>query len=72
MSYEHMDLRGEARRGAFKFMYETPVSGKTSIRVSLPLVDLNATDLSGGFELGDVSIRLTHLFTVSPKYSVVL
>lgn len=71
-SYEHMDLGHDVSRGTLKAMLELPVSSKTSLRFSLPAVGIDAPGLKDDFDLGDVSLRVTHLLDVTPARGIVL
>lgn len=71
-SYEHMDLSNDASRGTFKLMYETPMSQKTSLRLTLPAVAIDAPGVDSGMELGDVALRVTHLLSVTRDRGIVL
>lgn len=71
-SYEHMDLGHDATRGTFKTMYETPIGDKTAIRLTLPVVRMDATGLRDDADFGDASLRLTHLLDVNRERGIVL
>ena len=71
-SYEHMELRKGASRDLVKLMYETPVSAKTSLRFAIPFAAYDAAGLDGSLALGDVSLRATHLLSVTRKRGVVV
>ncbi len=70
--YEHLDLRGGASRDTVKLMYETPISPKTSLRFAMPFAAFDAPGLDDSLGLGDISLRVTHLLSVTPDHGVVL
>ncbi|QRZ12868.1 hypothetical protein JWJ88_09725 [Paracoccus methylovorus] len=71
-SYEHMDLSSDASRGTFKLMYEAPISPKTSLRLTLPVVGFDAPGIESGSDVGDIALRATHLLSVTRERGIVL
>lgn len=71
-TYEHMDLGNDATRGTLKAIYETPISDKTSLRFTLPVVGYDAPGLSDDMDLGDISLRVTYLLDINRQRGLVL
>lgn len=71
-TYEHMDLGNDATRGTLKAIYEAPVSEKTSLRFTLPVVGFDAPGGNDDMDLGDLSLRVTHLLALDRQRGIVL
>lgn len=68
-SYESLDLKGEGSRGSFEMLYEQPLAGRTALRLTVPVVGFDGVPgVDSTYALGDVSLRLTHIAAVTPKY----
>ena len=69
---EHLGLRGGFAQDTLKCYYATPVAlgERTSLRLQLPLA---RNDVAGkhGFGLGDLSLKLTKVYTVTKAYGIV-
>jgi hypothetical protein len=70
---EHLDLKGGFSADTLKFIYVVPFGQKKdfNFRVQLPMV---RTDVLGqsGFRLGDVSLKVNHVLTVTREYGIVV
>lgn len=71
-SYEHMDLGRDATRGTLKLAYEQPMADATSVRLTVPVVGVDAPGLKNDAALGDISLRVTHLMDVNRERGIVL
>lgn len=71
ISYEHLDLGNDISRGTLKLILETPISRSTSIRLTTPFQRFNAGPYAHDMALGDMSVRLTQLFSLNRKGGIV-
>jgi len=71
VQWEHVDLKGGFSADTLKFVYAMPVGDKSLVRLQVPMV---RTDVLGrsGFKLGDVGVKLNHLYALTREYGVVL
>ncbi len=71
ISYEHLELGDDMTRGTLKLILETPISRGTSIRLTAPFQQFNVGPNAHDMALGDVSVRLTQLFSLNRKGGIV-
>lgn len=71
-SYEFMDVGQEISRRTAKLMFENPITDKTSLRVTVPVVGFNTPGPNAHAALGDIALRATHLLSVTRERGIVL
>ena len=71
ISYEHLDLGNDISRGTLKLILETPISRSTSIRLTTPFQRFNTGPYANDMALGDMSVRLTQLFSLNRRGGIV-
>ena len=72
LSFEHMDLGGGLHTDTMFGSYTLTFNGgRTSLRFRVPVVSNNFTTNSD-FGLGDVSLRITHVSTLTRTHGIVL
>jgi hypothetical protein len=73
LQLEHVDLKGGVSADTLQASYATPLGSKRdfNLRLLLPMV---RTDVAGrsGFRMGDASLKVNHLYTLTREYGIVL
>ena len=72
LNYERMEFGESASRDRTQMILETPISAKTALRVSAPLVRINTPAGEIGTGLGDITVRAKHLLSINRSRGLVV